>query len=164
MVSLRSNNVQVQQHWGLAFLLAVAVLGGGCGSSSAAGDSQSPDSAAGDSQSLDSAAEVADSAASGKPDIGPTCPTPEKPPSFAQDVVPFLNAQCNVCHSTHPRDGGLAPSAQNFETYASFKPWAAESLNSLRRGTMPPPESDPASPAADICMFQAWIDQGAEDN
>jgi uncharacterized membrane protein len=138
----------------LAVLLAVAMLGGGCGSSSAAGDSQS----------LDSAAEVADSAASGKPDIGPTCPTPEKAPSFAQDVVPFLNAQCNVCHSTHPRDGGLAPSAQNFETYASFKPWAAESLNSLRRGTMPPPESDPASPAADICMFQAWIDQGAEDN
>jgi hypothetical protein len=165
MVSHPSDHVRLQQRWGLAVVLALAVLGGGCGSSSAAGDSQSRDSAAGDSQSLASAVEVGDSAtASGKPDMGPTCPPPEKTPSFAQDVVPFLDAQCNVCHSTHPRDGGFAPSAQNFETYASFKTWAEESLISMRQGTMPPPESDPATPAADICMYQAWINQGAEDN
>ena len=58
----------------------------------------------------------------------------------------------------------VAPLAQNFETYASFKPWAEESLRSLRQGTMPPPESDPPAPAADVCMFAAWVGADAPNN
>ena len=154
MVPHLPNTVPVQLYWVLAILMAATALGGGCGGNSAAGEPQS----------RDSAADVGDSAAGGNADAGATCPTPQKAPSFAQDVKPFLNARCTICHSTHPRDGGFAPSAQNFETYAGFEPWAQDSLASLLQGTMPPPESDPAPPAADICMLKAWIDQGAQDN
>ena len=153
VVSHLANPVPVQRRWGLAAFLAVAMLSGDCGG----GGTGAP-------PSRDSAAEVGDSAASGEADARPTCPTPMKTPSFAQDVKPFLDAYCTVCHSSHPRDGGFAPSAQSFETYASFKPWAAESLVSMRRGGMPPPESDPPASAADICMLEAWIEEGAEDN
>jgi hypothetical protein len=139
----------VQGHWILVVL--VAVLGGGCGGS-------------GEPQFRDSSAEVGDAGTDGKADARATCPTPRQAPGFAQDVKPFLDAYCNVCHSTHPRDGGFAPPAQNFETYAGFRPWATESLVSMRRGGMPPPDSDPALSPADLCMFEAWIDRGAEDN
>lgn len=93
-----------------------------------------------------------------------TCPAASQTPSFQQDVMPFLSTRCTVCHSTTPRDGGFAPQAQNFETYAGFRPWAEESVRSLRQGTMPPPESDPPAPQADICMFTAWVEAGAPNN
>jgi uncharacterized membrane protein len=85
-------------------------------------------------------------------------------PTFALDVKPFLDARCNVCHSSQPRDGGFAPIAQNFESFASFKPWAEASLDSMRGKSMPPPESDALASAAEICMVEAWIDQGARDD
>jgi uncharacterized membrane protein len=150
VVSHRSR--PVQGRWILAAL--VAVLGRRCGGNGEPGEPHS----------RDGSAEVGDAATDGQADARPTCPRPQPTPSFAKDVKPFLDARCNVCHSTHPRDGGFAPAAQNFETYAGFKPWAAEGLFSVRRGSMPPPESDPALSAADLCMLEAWIDQGAEDN
>lgn len=131
------------------FLVAVGV---GCGSSTP-----------GESQPRDSGAGVGDSATERQADTGVTCPARQKPPTFAQDVKPFLDAYCNVCHSDHPRDGGLAPPAQNFGSYVGFKPWATESLGSMRRGGMPP-TPDPAASDADICMLEAWINDGAQDN
>jgi uncharacterized membrane protein len=130
-------------------LLGVAALGGGCDR--------------GNAESHDSAADVGDGAVGGK-DAPLTCSTPETPPTFALDVKPFLDARCNVCHSSHPRDGGFAPRAQNFETYAGFKPWAETSLSSMRQGSMPPLEFDPAASAAEMCLLKAWIDQGAKDD
>jgi hypothetical protein len=134
--------------------VVLALLGGGCGGRGTPGEPQS----------RDGAADVGDSATDRQGDAGVTCPVPQKAPSFARDVLPLLDADCNGCHSTHPCDGGFAPIAQNFETYAGFKPWATEALASMRRGGMPPPETAPPVSAADICMLQAWIDGGAEDN
>jgi uncharacterized membrane protein len=130
-------------------LWGVAVPDSGCdGDSAASGDGAAPGGDARD----------------GKADAAVICPAPAPVPTFSQDVLPFLEARCNVCHSSHPRDGGFAPPSQNFETYAGFKVWAEDSLISLRQGTMPPPVSDPAATAAEYCMLKAWIDQGARDD
>jgi hypothetical protein len=141
--------VRVHLRWSLAILLGMAPLGAGCGEARVTGEPR------------DSAANVGDGAADGEADANELCPEAPGVPSFAQDLKPFLDTHCNVCHSTHPRDGGFAPRAQDFETYAGFKPWAETSLMSMRLGSMPPPESDPAASAADVCMLKAWIDQGA---
>jgi uncharacterized membrane protein len=128
-------------------LLGVAVPGSGCDG----GKADSPDGAAPVSDARDGKANV-------------TCPVAAPAPTFSQDIKPFLAARCNVCHSTHPRDGGFAPGSQNFETYAGFKVWAEDSLISMRQGTMPPSESDPPATAAEYCMLKAWIEQGAKDD
>jgi uncharacterized membrane protein len=135
--------------WAWLLLVGVAVSGGGCDG----GKADSPDGA---SPSRD--------ARDGKADAGVSCPAPTTAPTFSQDIKPFLEARCNVCHSSHPRDGGFAPASQNFETYAGFKVWAEDSLTSMRQGTMPPSDTDPPTSTAEYCMLKAWIEQGAQDD
>jgi uncharacterized membrane protein len=141
-------------HLARALLLGITVLAASCGGASAADPSKIGDGAV---TTIDGVIDDTAKAASG-------CPTSLSTPSFTRDVKPYLDVHCNGCHSAHPRDGGLAPSAQYFENYSAFKPWAQEALNSLRQGTMPPPETDAPSPPADICMIEAWIDQGTKDD
>jgi uncharacterized membrane protein len=149
MLSPRSSSHRILRYWASVLLLGVAVPGSGCDG----GKADLPDGAS----------PVGD-ARDGKTDAGVTCPAPAQVPTFSQDVRPFLEARCNVCHSSHPRDGGFAPGSQNFETYAGFKVWAEDSLTSMRQGTMPPSESDSPASAAEYCMLKAWIDQGAKDD
>ncbi len=137
--------------------IGIAVLAGGCGGGSAASNPRANDGGVG-------AGDGADGSMDSETYSYTACPVVQKSLSFAEDVKPFLDTRCTVCHSTHPRDGGFAPGAQNFDTYASFKPWAREALVSLRQRTMPPPESDAPVTVADICLIESWINQGANDN
>jgi hypothetical protein len=142
----------------VGLFLGMTGLAVGCGSGSTAGEPPPSDGG----RVVDDGAD--DGAIDGDTPGSTGCPAAQAAPSFAKDVKPFLDAHCTVCHSTRPRDGGFAPIAQNFETYAGFKPWAREALASLHQKTMPPPESDAPATASDICMIESWIDQGANDN
>jgi uncharacterized membrane protein len=144
-MSSRSNTGRVRRA-----TVALVVLCGACGSSH--------------EESRDSAIETGFSTPDLKADTGVTCAVPERMPTFASDVKPFVDARCNVCHSNQPRDGGFAPLGQNFESFANFQPWAEASLDSMRGKSMPPPESDALASVAEICMLKAWIEQGAKDD
>ena len=85
-------------------------------------------------------------------------------PTFYRDVLPILQARCQVCH----RAGGIAPAA--FETYAETRPFAAAIKLTTENKTMPPWfadqkighfANDPSLLAEQIGKLAAWADAGA---
>jgi hypothetical protein len=74
---------------------------------------------------------------SGAP-LGPTLAAQAEEPTFYRDVLPILEANCQVCHqSAEVKTGGMiAPMA--LETYEQTRPWARVIARKVTDGSMPP--------------------------
>jgi peroxiredoxin len=59
-------------------------------------------------------------------------PTPKNSPTFARDILPFLQKNCQTCHHR----GGVGPVA--FEDYETVQAWAPDMQIFIRNNTMPP--------------------------
>ncbi|HKM67259.1 MAG TPA: hypothetical protein VJX70_08845 [Candidatus Acidoferrum sp.] len=86
-------------------------------------------------------------------------PAPERPPTFYRDVLPLLQAHCQVCH----RAGGIAPIA--FESYERTRGYAAAIQMATQNRSMPPWfaengvghfSNDPSLDDEEIAMLAAW--------
>jgi copper type II ascorbate-dependent monooxygenase-like protein len=86
------------------------------------------------------------------------------PPTFARDVAPILQKNCQVCH----RPGEIGPMA--LLTYEQVRPWAKAIKSAVVTRTMPPWHADPhhgsfannrSLSEADIRTISAWADAGA---
>ena len=64
-------------------------------------------------------------------------PTAQSQPTFYRDVLPILQAHCQVCH----RAGEIAPMA--FVSYAQTRPYARVMASDVRSHKMPPWFADP---------------------
>jgi hypothetical protein len=87
-------------------------------------------------------------------------------PTFAKDVAPVLQKNCQVCH----RPGEAAPFSML--TYEQTRPWAAAMKQAVKTGKMPPWFADPrfgrfsnstAISEAEIRTLVAWVDAGAPE-
>lgn len=85
-------------------------------------------------------------------------------PTFAHDVAPILQKNCQVCH----RPGEIGPMA--LLTYDQARPWAKAIKSAVVTRTMPPWHADPrygsfanqrALSETDIRTISAWADAGA---
>ncbi len=86
--------------------------------------------------------------------------TTEEPPTFYRDILPLLQAHCQVCH----RAGGIAPMA--FETYEGTRGYAAAIQAATQNRSMPPWfaekgvghfSNDPSLSDAEIATLAAWV-------
>ncbi|HEX6897150.1 MAG TPA: cytochrome c, partial [Bryobacteraceae bacterium] len=86
------------------------------------------------------------------------------PPTFARDVAPILQKNCQVCH----RPGEIGP--MPLLTYEQVRPWAKAIKSAVVTRTMPPWHADPhhgsfannrSLSEADIRTISAWADVGA---
>jgi hypothetical protein len=87
-----------------------------------------------------------------------SCPTPI--PSYAQDVVPVLNAKCNGCHT-----GATSTSPWALTAWVDVNAWALSLAHDLLTCTMPPADAGaPALTKAETDALLGWIVCGAPDN
>jgi hypothetical protein len=100
----------------------------------------------------------------GAPPLGPAHAAAADPPTFYEDVLPILQANCQSCH----RPGEVAPMA--LLTYEQARPWARAIRTAVETRRMPPWFADPAYGhfanerrlgATDIETITAWVDAGA---
>jgi len=79
--------------------------------------------------------------------------------SFASDVKPLLDANCQVsgCHGSN---GGIP----SFETYDNISANAAKIKNRTGNGTMPPSSSDKSLTTEQVQLIADWVDDGAMNN
>lgn len=83
--------------------------------------------------------------------------------SFSTDIVPVLEAQCNICHSATANQGNV-----NLEGYENVKAYANN--GSLYGSVAHDPGYSPMPSAAqkilqcDIDKIRAWVEAGAPDN
>jgi hypothetical protein len=86
------------------------------------------------------------------------------PPTFAHDVAPILQKNCQVCH----RPGEIGP--MTLLTYEQVRPWAKAIKSAVATRTMPPWHADPqhgnfannrSLSEIDIRTITAWADAGA---
>src|SRR5262252_3663830 len=86
--------------------------------------------------------------------------------TFAKDVAPILERNCQVCH----RPGAIAP--MSLLTYEDARPWARAIKEKVVRREMPPWyidrnvgitefKDDPSLSDADIAIISKWVDAGA---
>jgi hypothetical protein len=111
-----------------------------------------PDSGAGDE-----AAPEGDGAAFGGshcPWLEPPCPSPM--PSYANDIAPIIERQCNSCHSGE--DGGPWP----LGGYGEVRDWATVVFQYLETCTMPPPGTP--MPEEERKLFVEWLICDAPNN
>ena len=81
----------------------------------------------------------------------------EQTPTFTQDVLPWIETHCALCHANQTQD---------FRDYDVFELVAASALSRVRSGDMPrceggvrcPPEQNMA--AEDYAVLEAWIQAG----
>jgi hypothetical protein len=85
-----------------------------------------------------------------------TCPTAV--PSFANDVMPILNARCNGCHT------GAAGEPWALTNHADVEAWALSISFDLTRCTMPPADAGADLTKAELAAVLGWIVCGAPDN
>jgi mono/diheme cytochrome c family protein len=87
-------------------------------------------------------------------------------PTFNRDMLPILQARCQVCH----RPGEIAP--MSFLSYESTRPWAKSIREAVLSKRMPPWFADPNfgrfanNPALskhEIETIAAWVDSGAPE-
>ncbi|KIG11759.1 hypothetical protein DB30_02554 [Enhygromyxa salina] len=90
-------------------------------------------------------------------------------PSWHQDIAPLIHAHCVRCH----QPGGVAP--MSLHDHDSAAPWAAQMLDEVVAGTMPPwgpritercqPDhdfvDDPTLANADVDLLARWLAAGA---
>src|SRR5436309_8737483 len=86
--------------------------------------------------------------------------------TFAKDVAPILQRNCQVCH----RPGAIAP--MSLLTYEDARPWARAMKEKVVRREMPPWyidrnigiaefKDDPSLSDEDIATISKWVDGGA---
>jgi hypothetical protein len=89
-----------------------------------------------------------------------------QPVTFAKDVAPILQKNCQVCH----RPGAIAP--MSLLTYEDVRPWARAIKEKVVGREMPPWyidrnigisefKDDPSLSNADIATISKWVDAGA---
>jgi len=89
--------------------------------------------------------------------------------SFANDILPILNANCNIAGGCHDA-AGQSTSGYNFTTYAGFQPVASydyvvSDINwTPTRGHNDMPKTGSKISQCDINIITAWVDQGALNN
>ncbi|HEY1483386.1 MAG TPA: hypothetical protein VGF19_11710, partial [Candidatus Acidoferrum sp.] len=85
-------------------------------------------------------------------------------PTFYRDVLPVLQAHCQVCHRT----AGIAPMA--FERYEETRKYAEQIRVATQTRVMPPWfadrkvgkfSDDPSLSEAEIALFADWVQSGA---
>jgi len=89
-----------------------------------------------------------------------SCPTPV--PSYAQDVLPVLNAKCNGCHTGATPDAPWA-----LITWVDVNGWALAIAQDLIICSMPPVDAGADAPVltkAETDTILGWIVCGAPDN
>lgn len=84
---------------------------------------------------------------------------PSTPPSYANDIVPILNARCSSCH-TEADPSGPWP----FDTHTDVSDWSTLISRDLERCSMPPPNSGLLFPDSERELVHAWLLCGAPDN
>ena len=86
--------------------------------------------------------------------------------TFAKDVAPILQENCQTCH----RPGDIAP--MSLLTYQEARPWAKSIRQVVSDRTMPPWHADAAAgnfandsslSEQEISTLVAWVDQGAPE-
>jgi hypothetical protein len=95
---------------------------------------------------------------------GPAAAAARGPVTFAKDVLPILQKNCQSCH----RPGQIGP--MSLLTYSEARPWAQAIKAQVVAREMPPWHADPqyghfvndrSLPARDIETISAWVDAGA---
>src|SRR5215510_9769433 len=93
-------------------------------------------------------------------------PVTERPVTFAKDVAPILQQNCQVCH----RPGSMAP--MSLLTYEDVRPWARAIKLRTSAREMPPWyidrnlgihrfKNDPSLSDEQIATIAKWADSGA---
>lgn len=102
------------------------------------------------------------------PDVKPpvtTCDTTTV--TFAHDIMPILQASCNISGGCHDA-AGFATSGFNFTTHAGIYNAAINGLIvsdiNWEPGHNPMPKNLPKLPQCDIDKITRWVNQGAQDN
>ena len=83
--------------------------------------------------------------------------------SFAQDVMPVFNQNCNICHSASAAQGNVI-----LDTYDAILPYvnSGKLMGSIRHqnGFSAMPQGQPQLSACTIDRIAAWIADGALNN
>jgi hypothetical protein len=93
-------------------------------------------------------------------------PDPQEAPTFAKDVAPILQENCQACH----RPGSIGP--MSLQTYEEVRPWARVIAQRVEARMMPPWHVDPTLGVQkfkndisltdeQIATIVAWVDAGA---
>lgn len=115
--------------------------------------------------------EVVDVIRNLEPTDGQPTPTPSGPPSFANDVLPILEAECNMCHgSSGGWDGSTYDSVINSGDHGPAvipgdvkeSLLAQKLLGTHEEGAIMPPSG--ALPGDQIQIILDWIEASAPDN
>ncbi len=100
-----------------------------------------------------------------KPADPPACPgvteatCPDSVPSYANDIAPILDAECNHCHAPNNPDM-LWP----LTDHDSVHDWSDIILRQIRACAQPPPDSGYALTLDERQALEAWLVCGAPDN
>lgn len=100
-----------------------------------------------------------------KPADPPACPgvteatCPDSVPSYASDIAPIIDAQCNHCHSPGNADGLWPLTDQE-----SVNEWTDTILRQIRACAQPPVDSGYALTLEDRQTLEAWLVCGAPNN
>ncbi len=100
------------------------------------------------------------------PGVGVSQDSADDPVTFAADIAPLLQENCQVCH----REGGIGP--MSFLSYDEVRPWAPIIRDVVRAREMPPYhydtnigiqelKEDRRLTEEEIATFVAWADAGA---
>ena len=81
---------------------------------------------------------VAGLAASGASLAAPTKDAPATIPTFYEDVLPVLEANCQVCHRAGGANLGGMVAPMSFTDFESTRPWARSIARQAQARTMPP--------------------------
>jgi mono/diheme cytochrome c family protein len=96
-------------------------------------------------------------ATTGKPDAGiPDAGSAAAKVSFKTQIQPMLKTNCLGCHGPTKQNAGV-----RVDTYANVSASLQDIDPDIENGFMPP--TGPLS-AADMQLFQDWVDQGALNN
>ncbi|MFZ9658016.1 MAG: hypothetical protein ACO29Z_04940 [Crocinitomicaceae bacterium] len=80
--------------------------------------------------------------------------------SYANDIVPLMQANCIGCH-----DQGNASGGYDFSSYTAVAANATAALGSMKSsGYQLMPQGGPALPDSTIQKLECWIAQGKLDN
>lgn len=103
--------------------------------------------------------------ATGPGTMAATCPPPlstvcaEPSPSFANDVVPILDARCNSCH-----DATIPDAPWPLHDRQDVLDWKGIVVDSLLNCTMPPADSGSTLPENERQRLFAWFACDTPDN
>ena len=84
------------------------------------------------------------------PPLSTVCAAP--PPSYANDIVPILDARCNGCHDPAIPDGPWP-----LHDYQDVIDWKGVVVDSLLNCAMPPADSPTTLPEVERQRLFAWV-------